>query len=210
MTLTADSLSFFIGNGQCKHVILGCCHDTGYAPFLEQFAADKVNRGRITLLEGSKIEPRIAALGFEHIVRFETVFIGPQALHAKVSVPQSTAPLLGASPPPMHNDLWIQRMSKRLGPVQRDSEGKRVDKKLDVDSSLIYAMRGGNLCAWYYLRGECKGCPRVHTVPPLDSKMYDALWAISRGNFCHKARKDKNCDDDRCVYGHQIQTLRYA
>ena len=201
--MTADCLSFFIGNGQCKHVILGCCHDTGYAPFLEHFAADKAIRGRITLLEGSNIEPRIAALGFEHTVKFESVFVGSQTLRAKVLLPQSTAPMVRSSPPPTHSDLWIQQASKRLGPIQRDSEGRRVDKKLEVDVSLVHAMRGGNLCAWYYLRGECKGCPRIHTVPPLDGKMYDALWLISRGNLCHKVRKDKDCDDDRCIYGHQ-------
>ena len=189
---------------QCKHVILGCGHDAGYAPFLEHFAGDRVVRERITLLEGSKVQPKIRALGFEHTIRFETVFDVLKVLEGSTSISpsRSSASIMGPSPPFLHYSVQVQELSERLGPVLRDSKGKRIDKELKVDSSLVNIMRARNLCAWFYLRGECKGCPRIHSVDILEGRNYDALWMVSRRGACNKIRKGKDCDDDRCIYGH--------
>ena len=94
--------------------------------------------------------------------------------------------------------------SERLGPVMRDERGRRIDKPLDIDQNAPYvqALRNGNLCMWYYLRGECSGCERVHKVKPLKPREYDCLWSVARQAPCFKVLKGKDCDDAKCIYGH--------
>lgn len=55
-------------------MILGCSHDSGYAPFLEKYAADDSIRERVTLLKGQRIDSRIAALGFKNVLKLDSVF----------------------------------------------------------------------------------------------------------------------------------------
>ncbi|KAK3178050.1 hypothetical protein OEA41_000182 [Lepraria neglecta] len=70
-----ECLSFYLDNWQCKHVVFGACHDSGYAPYLGQFAADPLKRDRITLLQGVTIHPRIAALGFRYTLKLDSSLI---------------------------------------------------------------------------------------------------------------------------------------
>lgn len=98
-------------------------------------------------------------------------------------------------------------LSDRLGPVLFNEAGKRVDKKLkvNVESTYLEALRQNKFCHWYYLRGECDGkCRKNHVPPPLDASSFDHLWYVSRGGLCHKIRKGKDCDDAKCVYGHEV------
>lgn len=59
---------------QCKHLFLGVCHDAGYAPFLNRFAADPSTRERLTLLQSGGIAPSLAALGFRVSIFLEPIF----------------------------------------------------------------------------------------------------------------------------------------
>lgn len=96
-------------------------------------------------------------------------------------------------------------LSGRLGPVIRNQKGKRIDKVLDVDITSPYlgVIRQTRLCPWFYLRGRCDGCDRNHRVPPLNARESDYLWYHARHGLCHKVRKGKDCDDPKCVYGHE-------
>ena len=192
----------YIDNFQCKHIVLGCCHDTGYVPFLEQFAANDSICERITLLQGGTIERGIATLGFKRTLRLGTVFGSDEANDFVVATPPylPTTPSSLVSKPPYINP---EIDSERLGPVLRNEEGQRIDKKLFVTDASVKAVRSGRLCHWFYLRGECTGCPRLHTLPPLDLKTYNAVWFISRQALCNKIRKGKDCDDPKCIYGHR-------
>lgn len=112
-------------------------------------------------------------------------------------------PTTTSVPSPPFSDPTIN--SERLGPVIRDESGQRVDKPLDVDPSGVYVqvLRNTNLCMWYYLRGECSGCERVHDVKPLNPHGYDCLWFVARQGMCFKVRNGKDCDDAKCIYGHR-------
>ncbi len=78
-------------------------------------------------------------------------------------------------------------LTERLGPVFRDETGKWVAK----------------LLGWYYLRGTCDGCDRNHVPTPLKAREFDCLWFLTRHGLCFKIRMGKDCDDPKCVYGHE-------
>jgi hypothetical protein len=223
MRSATETLSFYIGNAQCKHVILGCSHDGGYAPFLEKFAADDDTRERITLLKGGPIHPQIAALGFTRTLTLKTLF-GSQDINKPVAAPfpivasaPTVNPQVGSSDPSissfpkspgsrlMYANPAID--ASRLGPVIRNDGGLRVDKPLKIDPSSPYfqVLRKANLCHWYYLRGGCTGCSKNHFVGPLSPREYDCLWYLARNGLCYRAQRGKDCDDPKCIYGHVRQ-----
>ncbi|KAI9811468.1 MAG: hypothetical protein M1827_005451 [Pycnora praestabilis] len=122
-----ENLRMSLANWQCKHVVLGCCHDAGYAPFLEQFAANDADAERITLLEGTPVASKISALGFKRTVRMPSVFVA--------------SPLSVGSPAlPSHSSIRWARPN-RLGPIKRNNKGERVDERLDIDSSIMSMLR---------------------------------------------------------------------
>lgn len=45
-----------LGNQNCKQVLLGISHDSGYAPFLDEILQDQATRDRVAVLEGTAIE----------------------------------------------------------------------------------------------------------------------------------------------------------
>lgn len=223
MRFATETLSFYIDNAQCKHVILGCSHDGGYAPFLEKFAADDDTRERITLLKSGPIHPQIAALGFTRTLTLKTVF-GSQNIKKPVTAPSPFVAATSTVRPqvissdasssslpkpqgsrPMYSNPAID--ASRLGPVIRNNDGLRIDKPLNIDPSSPYflVLRKANLCPWYYLRGACTGCGKNHLVPPLSPYEYDCLWYQARNGLCNRAQKGKDCDDPKCVYGHGRQ-----
>lgn len=207
----AECLNFFIGIWECKHIILGACHDSGYASFLGKFAGDVSIRDRITLLHGGVIHPRIAELGFRETLQLKSVFaphktsaVSKVFTNSKVSATRmslSTSVAASLTKGPLN----AAALSDRLGPVLRDDTGKRVDKLLGVDPNTPYMnfLSQANLCGWYYLRGKCDGCDRNHVPPPLKAREFDCLWFLTRHGLCFKIRKGKDCDDPKCIYGHE-------
>ena len=181
-------------------MILGCSHDSGYAPFLEKYAADDTIRERITLLKGERIDSRIAALGFKKVLKLDSVFASP--IVKQVFFATSSATLV-TSQPVRYSNLSID--SSRLGPIMRDGDGKRIDRPLAVDPNAanVRYLKTQRRCQYLYLRGSCDGCARDHTAPPLMPGDYDALWFLARSGICHKFRKGKDCDDPKCIYGHR-------
>ena len=197
-SFSQELFNFFLGVRQCQHIVLGCCQDSGYVAFLEQYAADESVWKKVSLLEGSIVNPAMFALRFENVLRLDSIFAQQQAEQSPVAAKRVT----GQSGPIHKNDAIDPN---RLGRVLWNEKGERVDKTLNIDpdSGLLKALRGANLCSWYYLRGECRGCDRNHNHPPLTPREYEHLWYITRQNKCHKIKKGKACEDLKCVYGHQ-------
>lgn len=216
---------------QCKHLIVACGHDTGYAPFLGQFVADKEVAQRITLLEGSPLPTVIKSLGLK-TTRFLSVF---NDVSQTTASPVSAGQAWGRASPGMANGqrantaggsmavsmesssavgASVHRISAahsdRLGPVLNDDDGFRVDKPLQVDKTVVERIRKGKLCHFLYLRGECSlhSCKSNHNYRPLSEDEFDALWSLARLGRCRKSQKaDRNpqddCSDALCVYGHR-------
>ena len=195
----------------CKHIVLGACHDSGYASFLGKFAGDVSIRDRITLLHGDTIHLRIAELGFTETLRLKSVF----ATHKTSAVPRVFAnarvsatpisPSASVAASSVKHPFNPAALTDRFGIVFRDDTGKRVDKLLGVDANTPYVnyLRQANMCGWYYLRGKCDGCDRNHVPLPLKAREFDCLWFLVRHGLCFKVRKGKDCDDPKCIYGHE-------
>lgn len=216
---------------QCKHLIVACGHDTGYAPFLGQFVANKDVAQRITLLEGSPLPTVIRSLGL-NTTRFLSVFNDASQTPA---VPGSAGQAWGRASPGVANGQCantagalmaaamesplamgasfhrvLAARSDRLGPVLIDDDGLRVDKPLQVDKTVVERIRKAKLCHFLYLRGECSlhSCKSNHSYGPLSEDEFDALWSLARLGRCRKSQKaDRNpqddCSDALCVYGHR-------
>ena len=200
----AECLEFFVSNLHCKHVILGVGHDSGYASSLGKFAVDTSIRNRITLLQGSgRVHPQIAALRFRGPLLLPSVFT-----QSKVVVVQPYQDSLQISSSSAKSIVNPGAMSERLGPVLRDDGGKRVDKFLEIDpnSPQLNALRSAKPCEYYYLRGKCwncQNCQNSHAMTPLEPKEFDMLWYHARHALCGKVGGKMDCDDPRCIYGHE-------
>lgn len=184
----SESLKFYIDTPQCKHILLACCHDGGYVPFLGQLVGDQSVFERITLIEGDFVAPAFQQLNFK-TTRFPSVFM---TLHSTDGPAPNTNKYMITVP--------LQQTSK-LTSILVNSSGQRIDLPLSVDENLLRKMKTLNLCHWLYLRGECRGCPRNHAHRQLTDSEYDALWLIARQGFCNKAKQSR-CDDTKCIYGH--------
>lgn len=191
-----ECLRFFADSSQCKHILLACCHDSGYAAYLGQFVADKSTLERITLLVGSPAEPSIKKLGFRHVIQFHGVFTYTGSQEGTYSSVQGGQVFSYMVPP---------RQFARLGPIPANNSGGRADPPLSVNPEVVDRMRRLNLCSWLFLRGECKGCSRHHRHSPLSDVEFDALWYIARQGRCFKDRRE-GCSDPKCIFGHGLTT----
>ncbi|KAL8937131.1 MAG: hypothetical protein Q9216_004578 [Gyalolechia sp. 2 TL-2023] len=184
-----EVFNFFVTIPQCKHVVLGVSHDSGYAPFLERFAADKSISDRITLLEGYQVSPSFRNLGFTKVVKFPSVFaIAPSSTNQ--NVPAQSQPGPSQINQVAKGPSWSAAVdSGWLGPVLTTDEGQRLDRPLTVDKSVVQAIQKKNLCHWLFLKGHCEGCKRNHAHPLLSVEQQDALWVLARQGRCYTHQK---------------------
>jgi hypothetical protein len=73
LTHLVEMFRFYLANKQCKHIVFGGCHDTGYLTILEQYKHDIEKANRITLLETIPAQSGFYALNFK-MARFSNVF----------------------------------------------------------------------------------------------------------------------------------------
>lgn len=168
------------------------------------------------MLSAGPFRSDINALGFRNTAAFEQLFCSSGS-------PRSLLPTVTAKERQQSLDNIQQTLdaiisisssstkeksvsnSGRLRPVLRNSAGKRVDKILSADPNLIQEMKKHKLCSWHHLRSDCQlaSCKRNHDYPrPLSPAEYDALWIGTRQGICRRLRKDGDCNDDQCIYGH--------
>lgn len=214
--------------------MLACGHDAGYAPFLGQFVGDKQLAERITLLEGSPFPAAIRSLGLKktHFTSIFNTITQPAASTAlpgpawglSVVIPKAPAPrpVRGAevgrpmaigkrvpeTPSKRYHNNQVQ--SERLSPVLTNANGRRFDKPLQVDETVVERIRKVALCYYLFLRGDCvsQKCDRNHAHRQLLDAEFDALWWLARQGGCYKSRKANrdgvnDCSDKLCVYGHR-------
>jgi hypothetical protein len=214
--------------------VLACGHDSGYAPFLGQFVGDKRVVERVTLLEGSPFPTAIRELGLKK-TQFTSVFNPVTQPAVSTGLPRpasgrsgviSTVPAtltgrggdvgrpiaIGRRAPetPFKPLCNRQAQSDKLGPVLMGTSGRRVDKPLQVNEMVFERIKRGDLCYYFYLRGECisEKCERNHAHRPLKDDEFEALWSLARQGLCKQRRKadrdgDNDCSDEMCVYGHR-------
>ncbi|CAG8952766.1 hypothetical protein HYFRA_00009010 [Hymenoscyphus fraxineus] len=88
-----DVLNFNIDNVQCAHVLMACCHDTGYIPELRKYSVP-ATIDRITLLQVGQLRSQMENLGFRTTRLFEPLFsssfTSKPAAHKYSSDPAST------------------------------------------------------------------------------------------------------------------------
>ncbi|KAL6699115.1 hypothetical protein J3F84DRAFT_243156 [Trichoderma pleuroticola] len=217
-----ESVKFFVESPQCKHLVVACGHDTGYAPFLGQFIGDKEVAERITLLEGSPFPAVIKNLGLKK-TRFTSMFnevvqpvvpSGPAGSAwsnvATTNRPTNSEPGPSSAPvAPLRGYQNPKAQSDRLGPVLKDNRGRRFDRTLQVNDAIVERLKKGSLCYYFFLRGECllSSCRSNHAHRPLTNEEFDALWWMARQHVCFKNRKvdrtGSDCSDVRCIYGHK-------
>jgi hypothetical protein len=202
-----EALKFHVDNWQCRQILLGCCYDSGYTPFLGQFAADARLSNRIALLQGGL--PSSKAKSDFKTVRFDNLFTGkhhPSKQNGKQSPKQvngvASGPKTPGSGPP-----WVYRFAarERFGPVLRDEQGKRIDKILSISPEVAQRFEKRKMCYWFYLRGSCteSQCQNRHEQTPLTNEEWDAVWWLSRKGHCYKAKRSNGfCENAMCTYSH--------
>ena len=71
-------MTFYLEDEHCQQILLGICHDGGYATLVESLLADELKTsGRITLLYGAQLAKGIGSLHASHevhTVKFPSVF----------------------------------------------------------------------------------------------------------------------------------------
>ncbi|KAL8711232.1 MAG: hypothetical protein Q9220_004377 [cf. Caloplaca sp. 1 TL-2023] len=195
---------FYVTNMQCKHVVLGVSHDSGYVPFLESFVGDGSLQDRVSLLHGHQVNSGIRNLGFKRQIQFDSVFASGLVLQGQ-SDSQWKSNGVGGSQSRASKGPFVAPSvdSSKLGPIFKDGEGRRMDRPLDVDQAVVRRLLKSNLCVWLFLKGICKGCERNHAHAALSAQEYDALWSIARQGQCFAYKKGGGCSDATCVYGHR-------
>lgn len=199
--------------------MLACGHDSGYAGALRPYTIKPADFDRISLLATDKIRPEISSLGFKSTTMFKSLFrhtkqesqnlpsppAGLWSVKLAAVVTQQAVDGLGDSSVSSRKDSVVS--CARLGPVLYGADGRRVDRPLKVDEKFLNVIRKNDFCHCHFLRAGCvkNGCGRKHDYPvrPLSDKEFDAMWHLSRGGKCHRMKKkNRNCTDDRCVFGH--------
>jgi hypothetical protein len=201
-----------IDNIQCKHIILACGHDSGYAGALRPYATKASGLHQISLLATGTIRTEILNLGFKSTTMFMPLFqCGDKAVAGAGQAELWSAKLTSAVPNQLFSEPGSSLVekpipnSRRLGLVLYGPDGKRVDRKLKVDKNLVNAMNHKGFCFRHYLRGDCvKPCGHKHDYPsPLNDKDFDAMWYLCRSlNKCRQMMNGGNCRDDGCMFGH--------
>ena len=79
-------LQHYLEYPHCRHIILGCSHDTGYETFLQKFAADERDRKKMTMLDGPVMNVPFRSLGFSKRVALWSVFASQPAHRSQGSL----------------------------------------------------------------------------------------------------------------------------
>lgn len=94
-----DAASWHLKDSDCKQILLGVSHDTGFTPFIEHVVAEEELNKHITLLEGQPTVPKIKSTGV-NIIAFGNIFRADAPV-VKRPAPRtkSSSPSVAASTP---------------------------------------------------------------------------------------------------------------
>lgn len=212
---------------QCKHIIFGPCHDTGYVTVLESY---RCYAPKITLFQTTPAHVGFRELGYK-FASFKDVFRSEPLLDPNTIFEKSasfTTPSVSRYPTPITTQPKITWASSERGLISfsnPDAEvdakpsvktkyallnalGQRIDETLpkwDYEDTLRFKQKiadnGKNFCNGYHLRDKCEStnnCAYIHGLRLSEGE----LLVLS-----HKARNLRCsarllCEDISCPYGH--------
>ncbi|KAL7821393.1 hypothetical protein V8C44DRAFT_7815 [Trichoderma aethiopicum] len=98
-----ETARWHLRNHNCRHILLGISHDSGYAPFLDETLQSEATRQRISIIEGVATVADLRATNVS-IKKLGNELFREDKLHDKVSSPQQqhsvSAHSHAAQPPP--------------------------------------------------------------------------------------------------------------
>ena len=134
-------LQHYLEQQQCRHIILGCGHDTGYETFLQKFAANERTRNRITMLDGPKTNINFRSLGFNKRLALWTVFAPEnlprslrsdhgtlKATNSAVS-PQQSPQVPASQLAPVHVPPIVEQSKAKQSPQQAPPTPKNMRRR---------------------------------------------------------------------------------
>ncbi|KAF4953799.1 hypothetical protein FSARC_12312, partial [Fusarium sarcochroum] len=68
-----ETTRWHLGNQNCKHVLLGIGHDSGYAPFLDEVLQDEVSKKCVSLIKGVPMTRELDSLDM-NVIEFNDLF----------------------------------------------------------------------------------------------------------------------------------------
>ncbi|KAL1899941.1 hypothetical protein Cpir12675_001162 [Ceratocystis pirilliformis] len=216
----------------CKHLLLGISHDSGYAPFLDEIYTSSEVGSRISLIEATPTHKHIARTGIsiinmaDSIFRADKICEGPPTLNSDdsplptfatqsgCSAPLTALQSRGASPPPRIKLLIPPKASstskKATPPWNPGPRGQ--DPPLIFNQASVNSIKnrgdGKKLCNLYFLRNTC---PRNIVDCPFDHRhkvTKDELGAIAFLARITPCQYGQDCPNTDCVYGHNCPTVR--
>ncbi|UZP40927.1 hypothetical protein NXS19_008743 [Fusarium pseudograminearum] len=79
-----ETARWHLGNQNCKHILLGIGHDSGYAPFLEEVVHDDDTRHCVSLIKGPPLVRELDRLQM-NIIEFDDIFRPTKLISDKTS-----------------------------------------------------------------------------------------------------------------------------
>ncbi|KAJ9133588.1 CCCH zinc finger dna binding protein [Pleurostoma richardsiae] len=111
-TKIKEALRWNLQNLNCKQILLGISHDSGYASFLDEILRDERTRRRVFILEGFPTVRELKATGLEILNYTDTLFRSeklidktqrnqtpPTSVFAPLAAISHMSPLPGSAPP---------------------------------------------------------------------------------------------------------------
>lgn len=79
-----ETARWHLGNQNCKHILLGIGHDSGYAPFLEEIVHDEDSRRCVSLIKGPPLARELDSLQM-NVIDFNDIFRATKLVSDKSS-----------------------------------------------------------------------------------------------------------------------------
>jgi hypothetical protein len=79
-----ETARWHLGNQNCKHILLGIGHDSGYAPFLEEIVHDEDSRRCLSLIKGPPLARELDSLQM-NVIDFNDIFRATKLVSDKSS-----------------------------------------------------------------------------------------------------------------------------
>ncbi|CAJ2499958.1 Uu.00g028110.m01.CDS01 [Anthostomella pinea] len=206
-----EMLRVMAKNVQCKHVIVGPCHDKGYMVELKPYQLDEAAAAKLTLLETTPVPFEFQELGFK-IVAFPEVF-------RSEPLPAGKAPLGGISnlrtlspnaPTQSPTPADLPNTPPGWSAVSISLHNERVDEPLQrydgiYDQRFSDRMRkeGRKPCNRYHLHNKCDNpsCAYYHGERLCSGELL-VLQHKAHGTMCFKQQW---CKDVNCLLGHHCK-----
>ncbi|KAI1453811.1 hypothetical protein F4805DRAFT_442239 [Annulohypoxylon moriforme] len=221
-----DCARFHLRNFNCKQVVMGISHNSGYGPFLDGLIHNDNTKQRITILEGTPTVQAIANIGVG-IMNCYTLFrneklpskspgVRPANPVSNSASYAAVAQTKGAAPPP---EITLPIPLKKTAaptrttrpPTPEWNPGPRgFDTPIIVNSAVFDKLKKrtgeDKLCNNHFLRGPCsKGdeCRFEHNYNPTKEEM-KVIALFARLNPCTSGQ---DCDVENCIYGHHCPSV---